>query len=257
MGQLKFLIIVLIFYSVKIYSAEFTLSEKGFRLPLEFVSKNYEMMRLSPDELKIREHILKINRKISTIEAIEISETIVLVSECLHIDSWILTALIQKESSFKKDAVSPKGAAGLTQFTTIGLKEVNDQLGIRGRVGAPVEVTTYFNERIRGCIDPEWIDLWNRINVTEGDTQFYKLLKDELKRDTSAAIVYGALLLKTFLAFVNTRNTLEAVPLKTSEIYFQALQLYNGEEGNAKVKYARSIFQNLKSLYPIDVNFPL
>jgi hypothetical protein len=44
--------------------------------------------------------------------------------------------------------------------------------------------------------------------------------------------------------------------LQDSEIYFQALQIYNGEEGDAKVRYAKNIFINLKNIYPQEVNFP-
>lgn len=237
-------------------SGDVSYSQKGYRLPTELVGKNFTLMNLHATSEHIKKHIIKTNYKVPTTEAGEIAQAIIEVSGCMEIDPWILTSLIQKESSFVRDAVSPTGAVGLTQFTSIGIKEVNDQLGIRGSAGAPEDVTLYFTEKIRGCIDSSWIDLWNRVPATEEHPEFYKLLKLEIKKDAKSSIIYGSILLKIYLAVVALRNTFEIAPLKTSEIYFQALQLYNGEEGEAKLNYAKTIFKNLKTLYPKEVNFP-
>lgn len=245
--------IVITLFAALLNAAEF---DKGFRLPLESVSKNFALMKLTPTNELLKNYIIKTNFRITPNEADQISAQILDVSECFEIDPWILTGLIQKESSFNRNAVSPTGAAGLTQFTSMGFKEVNDQLGMRGRIGAPEVVSQYFEQKIKNCIDPFWMNLWERVAVNEDHPDFYNLLKDEIKKDTYSSIVYGAVLLKTYLAFITTKNTFEAIPFKTSEIYFQALQLYNGEEGDAKVTYSRNIFQNLKSLYPNEVNFP-
>ena len=237
-------------------SSESFLMEKGFRLPIELVSQSYTLMKLSPLATHIKEHIVKTNYKVPSGEAEVIAKDILAVSSCFEIDPWILTSLIQKESSFVKQAVSPTGAVGLTQFTSIGIKEVNDQLGHRGREGAPEVVTLFFHERLRDCINPSWSDLWNRIEIQDNHPEFYKQLKEIIKNDGQSSIVYGAVLLKIYLAFVNYRNTYQVAPLKLSEVYFQALQLYNGEEGEAKLRYAKAIFKNLKLLYPNEVNFP-
>lgn len=253
----KTLTILYAVLSLNAVSSEISSPEKGFRVPVESVIKNFSLMNLTPTTELITRHILKTNFRVPLSEAIEISKIIIEVSSCIQIDPWILTGLIQKESTFNKYAISPTGAAGLTQFTSIGFKEVNDQLGLRGRAGAPVAVTLYFSNKIKNCIDPSWTDLWNRVDVKEDNAEFYNLLKEEVKKDITSSIVYGAILLKTYLAFVHSSNTFEALPLKTSEIYFRALQIYNGEEGDAKIKYAKNIFQNLKTIYPDEVNFPL
>lgn len=245
-----------IFLSGNGQSAESFLLEKGFRLPVELVNQNYTLMKLSPLTLQIKEHIVKTNYKVPAREAEVIAKEILSVSSCFEIDPWILTSLIQKESSFVKHAVSPTGAVGLTQFTSIGIKEVNDQLGYRGREGAPEAVTLFFHERLRDCINPSWVDLWSRIEIRDEHPEFYKQLKEIIKNDGQSSIVYGAVLLKIYLAFVNYRNTYQVAPMKLSEVYFQALQLYNGEEGEAKLRYAKAIFKNLKLLYPNEVNFP-
>ncbi len=229
--------------------------DKGFRLPLEVIEMNYALLRVSPTVEQIKAYIIKSNFKIPPAEALIIAKDINRVSACLKIDPWLMTALIKKESSFKRDAVSATGAAGLTQFTSIGLKEVNDQLGLRGREGAPETSTLYFTERLSACIDPSWIDLWNRVDVSPDHPEFSNKLKEELKKDARAAIAYGAILLKVYISFVKVRTNFVAPP-QMSELYFLALQLYNGEEGDAKVRYAKQIFQHLKEMYPKEVNFP-
>ena len=135
------------------------------------------------------------------------------------------------------------------------MKEVNDQLGLRGREGAPESSTLYFSERLRSCIDPNWIELWNRIDINVDHPDFYSKLKEELKKDSRASIAYGAILLKVYISFVKIRTQFVSPP-QTSELYYMALQLYNGEAGEAKVRYAKQIFQHVKEMYPKDVKFP-
>jgi hypothetical protein len=234
--------------------------DKGYRLPGETIIKDFNLMKLTPEKHFLASHIIKINYKIPTPQALEIAHHILNISACFKIDPWVLTALIQKESSFNKDAVSPTNAAGLTQFTSSGIKEVNDQLGFRGRAGATEGATLYFTSQIRDCIDPSWVDLWVRVELPETDPEFYRQIKEEIKKDIPTAITYGAILLKTYVAFINIKNNRSASEeggdLPKSEIYFRALQIYNGEEGTAKVNYAKNVFKNLQGAYPNHVSFP-
>lgn len=232
-----------------------SLTEKGFRLPNDSVSKNFFMMKRSPEINYLVKYIIKTNYKISKEDAFDIATNVVKVSNCFKVDPWVLTGLIQKESSFTRDAVSPTNAAGLTQFTSSGFKEVNDQLGFRGNDSATDAAILFFNTQILECVDPNWINLWVKVGVPESDEDFYNLSKEEIKKDVQTAVVYGAILLKTYVAYADIKaSKLEKHP-SMSETYFQALQIYNGEEGDAKVKYAKGIFLNLKSLYPVPVNF--
>ena len=228
--------------------------DKGYRVSGESVMKDYTLMRLIPSQNQIARHIVKANYKIGRNDADDIAETILTVSTCLKVDAWILTALIQKESSFNKNAVSSTKAAGLTQFTTIGFKEVHDQLGMRGRAGASENATLYFSSKIRNCIDSSWVDVWNRAKTSESDPTHYNELKNILKKDITTSITYGAILLKTYLAHLDTRN--EEDEVSSSELYYKALQIYNGEPGEAKVRYAKQIFKNLQDAYPNPINFP-
>jgi hypothetical protein len=246
------------------YADEFVtqnLITKGFRLPNDLVVKDYTLMSKILDESYLSAYIIKTNYRISKVEADTIATSIVRISKCFEIDPWVLTSLIQKESSFKRDAVSPTNASGLTQFTTSGFKEVNDQLGFRGKAAATEAAILYFNSQILSCVDTNWIDLWTKVGLPETDPEFYNTSKDLIKADIDLAVTYGAILLKTYVVYADLKNSKdpkdpkEDVPTPMSENYFQALQIYNGEEGDAKVKYAKNVFLNLKSLYPVPVNF--
>ncbi len=72
------------------------------------------------------------NKHLSASEAMCMGSEVIRISSCFDIDSRILLGLIKLEFEYNQDAVSFSGASGLTQFTTIGIQEVNDQLGIRG-----------------------------------------------------------------------------------------------------------------------------
>ena len=232
-----------------------TLVEKGFRLPNDSVSKHFFMMKKAPEVNYLADYIVKSNYKIPKTDALDIATNIIKVSLCFKVDPWILAGLVQKESSFARDAVSPTNAAGLTQFTSSGFKEVNDQLGFRGKSEATDAAISFFNTQILECVDPHWVHLWIRIALPEADDNFYNNSKEEIKTDVQTALVYGAILLKTYVAYADMQAIKMEVQPSMSETYFQALQIYNGEDGDAKVNYAKNIFQNLKAIYPVPVNF--
>ena len=230
--------------------------EKGYRLSGSAVMKDFTMLKLTPTQDHLVRYISAINKKVSRIEAETIASSVLTVSSCLKIDPWVLTGMIQKESSFQRTAVSPTNAVGLTQFTTSGIREVNDQLGLRGKSGATENAILYFNSRIRDCIDASWVDIWDPTPVGPDHDEFISFVKDEIVEDILPAVTYGGILLKTYVAYVDTRNAKSEETIPMSETYFQALQIYNGEPGMAKVKYAKTIFKHIKVLYPQKINFP-
>lgn len=257
MPFLKNIVILATLLPLSLFSSEgIDKSDKGYRIPIEVIAQDFGLLNEEISTQIISNHIAKINRKVPGNEALIISKEIIRVSACLQIDPWILTSLIQHESSFDKNAISRTGAVGLTQFTPIGIMEVNDQLGIRGRVGAPDLTTIYFATAIRNCINPSWIDLWNRIDATEENPIYFDLLKEEIKKDITTSITYGVILLKTYLSHVKKKSAQEQTTLSPSEIYFKALVMYNGEPGEAKINYAKRIFRQLKEFYPTEVQLP-
>lgn len=236
--------------------------EKGFRLQPNLAAKNYQFLnkKIYLDKKYTEAYIKKVNPKISNSDVSQIYKAIDKVANCLKIDSFVLTGMIQKESTFNKNAVSQTGAAGLTQFTSIGIKEVNDQLGINGNIGAPSEVTEYFRNTIYGCINPKWIDVWKMTKSIPGTKSFYNDIKALLKNDILTSVTYGGILLKTYVANLENRNITQNLRYSPAEVYFYALQNYNGEPGVAKVNYAKRIFEHVTALYPTPVrkelNFP-
>lgn len=251
-----FSIFISLSLSISSVRSDDELMEKGFRLPETSVVKNFRLMKAPLEEKVLVKHIITTNYKVSRRDAEDIAYYILKASICFQIDPWLLTALIQKESSFMKDAVSPTGAAGLTQFTTAGLKEVNDQLGFRGTQEAEKTAIEYFNGQLLECMDPVWIDMWTKVGLPEEDPKFYVEIKEVLKKEIPSALSYGAILLKTYVAYIDGKAARSETPMSLSEIYFQALQIYNGEEGEAKVNYAKAVFKNLDAFYPKELTFP-
>ena len=77
----------------------------------------------------------------------QLSWKIYAISECLDIDPIVFSSLIYSESAFKISAVSRTKAVGLTQFTSIGIVEVNDQFGHRGKSYALANTDRIFQYR--------------------------------------------------------------------------------------------------------------
>lgn len=254
MGNTKFILILCLFGFIaeKVFS---DVSDKGFRIPYAYSSKEYLVLEKYLAKTELAKHIERVNYKLPKEERELLADEILLVSECLDMDPWFFTGLIQKESSFIKGAVSPTGAAGLTQFTTSGFREVNDQLGLRGKTQANEATIRYYNEQINSCIQSSWIQLWDRVEAEIETPFFYYLLKEEVKNNTLAALVYGAVLLKTHLAYIEYKAETSGAVLLHGENYYLAFMRYNGEEGDAKVRYARGIFKNVQGFYPDFPNF--
>lgn len=256
MKPISYIIILLAAFLSSSVMAKKNIFDKGYWLSPASVVKDFTLLRIRPTVDQLSKHIKKINSSLSKKETDAIATDIVEVCECLKVDPWLFTGLIQKESSFRQEVSSPTGAVGLTQFTSLGLKEVNDQLGMRGRKGAHFKSISYFNSKIKECVDPTWTHLWDKVSVKQDDPEFYNALKSEIKNDTRVAITYGAVLLKTYVARVDDRADENKIQMQKSEIYYDALQIYNGEEGDAKVNYAKKVFKNMNQVYPKDLNFP-
>lgn len=253
--MIKYLLFFSLFISFINSKASSSIEHKGFRVQDEFIAKDYKLLRLVPSEGEIQKFIIESNYKIKKADAENLAAEILKISLCFEIDPWIFTSLIKKESSFEKSATSITNAVGLTQFTGIGIVEVNDQLGIRGKDGAFLNSIQYFNNTLKSCVDENWVHLWDKV------TNYKELSADDQMRAAKAillenpryALVYGAVLLKTYVAISDQRNT--NPENKLSQLYFNALMQYNGEPGDAKIKYAEKIFSFVGEFYPKELNF--
>jgi hypothetical protein len=169
----------------------------------------------------------------------ELAERIVIVSECFDLETALLTGLVRQESAFQRGAVSATGASGLTQFTTIAVRESNDQLGERGAAQARATTIHYFTGRLDECVAPRlglarWAPLWERV---PGDL---RTMRNHFRESADDALVYGAVLLKTLLSVARTVQP----TAETSDLYVKALERYNGDPDPAvRDDYWRRIFR--------------
>ena len=188
-------------------------------------------------------------------------------SFCFKIDPFIFTALIRQESiNFSQHAVSGTGAVGLTQFTTSGVREVNDQLGIRGKTHALSSTTEYFSSVLTSsCLadaggfttmGAQYQPLWDQASIekmkyTDGTAPQATAMARILDDHPETAIVYGAILLKVKLSEAKSgvRPDVMARKPKPSDmagLYREALMLYNGDP-KAQVGYGKRI---VDTFYP-------
>jgi soluble lytic murein transglycosylase-like protein len=76
-------------------------------------------------EKKIFNYITRRHRKVPKNEASQIASSIVHSSKKHMVDPFLVTALVERESNFKKDAVSIHGAQGLGQIMPFNLAHLN------------------------------------------------------------------------------------------------------------------------------------
>lgn len=217
-----------------------TLFEKGYFVKLEYISDEYYLNEsLSP--ARIAEYIHEVNpgRDETSLTNIELAQLIDHISYCYEIDPYIFTGLIRQESGFNENAISSTGAFGLTQMTGIGIKEVNDQLGYRGPSYAKSTVIKFHNTTAKDCTENDWINMWSDgVNMESISAQ-----KNWLKEDPLRQVIYGAILLKTYLAYSADRYS----NLDLKDIYIKTLLLYNNDP-NEGDKFWKKIFNHAKAI---------
>lgn len=178
----------------------------------------------------IKKIILKSNKAITE----QISKTyafqIISASSCYEIDPVYLTALIKKESRFALKAKSKTGAAGLTQMTGSGIKELRDQLGVRGNKYARKSNISFFISTTQKCLGNDWTEFKN-LFYTKTNTQ----IKSSFYNNSKFSIFAGAMLLKVYLANASGNCSSCSIP----ELYTKALEQYNGD--THKKSYAQKI----------------
>ncbi len=168
----------------------------------------------------------------------QIAWKIYAISSCLNIDPIVYSSLIFTESNYISLAVSPTGAVGLTQFTNIGIKEVNDQLGRRGSSYAKTTSMRYFNSVIKNCISElngisNYRKLWT-----------FKEQKKRLLENADHSLIYGAIYLKSLLSVAKY----ESNQLDTQGLYFEALRRYNNDP-KVRDQYARKTLSRAGKFY--------
>ncbi|MEZ4741391.1 MAG: hypothetical protein R3B45_02925 [Bdellovibrionota bacterium] len=174
----------------------------------------------------------------------KIAKTIIEISQIYKIDPFIFASLIAHESWFISNSCY-SGGCGLTQLTGFGIQEVSDQLNEKKGAHSP-DANDYLMEKInllkQHSIPFEIIELQRRRSLTRSVQQ---LLKEKWQTN----IVYGAMLLKVYLAIKALKYKSSAnVSNNLTSIYREALRQYNGHPTNKKC-YPTKIIQQALKLY--------
>ena len=167
---------------------------------------------------------------LSAEEATQLSRHVVQTAQCYGIDPLVFANLISRESNFKPNAISDRGAVGLTQMTQAGIAEVLDRLDPHSK-----RRLNHLRALIKKC-DPQIYD--ELPTVIAGDT--IAEWKSAALTSPSYSLVLGALLLKLNLA----NHRLET---KKLEIYRMALERYNGDP-RVKIQFARDVLRGVKRM---------
>ncbi len=146
-----------------------------------------------------------------------LSHQVVHTADCYGVDPVVFTALIWRESNFKPDAVSERGAVGLTQLTQTGIKEVLDRLGEKSH-----RRLKDLRQTVRRCSPA----LFERLPaISSADT--VAAWKNSAAFSISQSLVLGAVLLKLNLA--SHRPGPGLIASQKMNWYQRALERYNGD----------------------------
>ncbi len=191
----------------------------------------------------------------------ELAQRIAGVSYCFGIDPFVYTGLIHKESiDYNQYAKSPTGAVGLTQFKTIAMKEVNDQLGLRGNKYAQTSAMTYFNAMMMGsCLGKEggfkvtgekYQPLWSLApanTLVKGSSAQATQMVKMLSSNPEYALLYGAILMKVNFSLVKSGyksgcfEYKSKVPPTMKDKIKEVMMMYNGDGCTTQKKYQSDI----------------
>lgn len=224
-------------------------SDPGFRVPYRFFTPKALLFDGVPTEAALTQYIKKMasGRSQNLISNQMLAREILYVSQCFDIDPIVYTGLIHTESHFNNSAQSSTGAVGFTQFTNIGLAEVHDQLGQRGKTGAIASTIEFWKTIFIGCIDPEWVPLWKR-TAHLPTTEIKSYQKKILKTDPNLSLAYGALLLKLYWGR-QSQLWEERDDITEYDVFLRALARYNGEPNGRAEVYAKKVLDRAQRLY--------
>lgn len=186
-----------------------------------------------------------------------LASEITTASFCFGTDPFIVASKIRLESRFDMTAISSTGAIGLTQLTTVGLKEILDQLGHRGASYAILENDAFIKKAIEcyagQSLNKVFFDFPKIGTAKTKDreivysSEMIKQLKawilppkrlltrDNKKTFIQRQLFMGQILLKIYLAYSK-----QVMPKATTLKHYEtALKMFNGDV--KQVKYAKNV----------------
>ncbi len=169
---------------------------------------HHKKIKLSPHLLRrfvkdvIAEDSTTGKREKNSISSLVLSQLIIGVADCFEIDPFFLSGLVYGESRYNVLGNSKANAfaVGLTQMTSTGIREVNDQIGyfqseharergINNKRNARSEVVKYFSQKLNSCISPlthegRWIQIWERAEPGHDMANYDLYTKKVIHKDT-------------------------------------------------------------------------
>lgn len=141
-------------------------------------------------------------------------------SFCFGNDPFMVLAKINRESSFNRTLVSSGSAVGFTQMTGSGIKEVQHQMSGNNDISMP-GVRDFFKKAI-GCF-----------TGNQNYTTFMggaEAIKTAIRNDWKLDIIYGQILLKTYVAYTNATASRGRSQDELTASYAESLIMYNGDK---------------------------
>ncbi len=230
-------------------------------------SSLYNKIKPSAQEFLKKDHNFRVD--LIDEKAKRLAKEILTVADCFEFDAYTLTALIQKESYFSQYAVSPTGAAGISQFVMSGLTEAMMQSGEiknEARDEAILEnlesikcVEKKLDKKItlvKNHLDKDEKEFITAVNKNEKTVKAsYKAqIKKYLILNTDVSLIYTGILFKTFLAseclkapFSKCNTHFGFIDMDFDYVYNKALQRYNGD--TSKKSYADDVMNNFRKKF--------
>lgn len=191
------------------------------------------------------------NLVMSDVTSRSLAQKISTVTQCFGLDEAVFVGLLMQESQFKTDWLQESGS-GITQMTTSGINEIDDQFGKRGLAQADEEMIAAVGNVIQKCIEPKMLNgkkfspLYKRPGVKGGEAS-----RAEVSKDVDVALIYGAALLK--IQVVRVRHKLGS-NAPWAMVYHAALKAYNANDAYKNAtKNGKKVRVQIKEVYPGEV----
>lgn len=155
----------------------------------------------------------------------ELAKKILMIADLVGIDPYILTVIPRKESEYIQSATGPGGSAGLMQILPPTIAELNTQLGKEGPDNARATTIKYLQDL--------WKDMFPKVVGKPFDGKPWATNQmTVIKNDPYQNLIYGATILKVYLALSKSQNKKGAM----KDWYVKGLEMYNGSGKKAEYR---------------------
>ncbi len=212
-------------------------SEAAVRLPAEFASI-----------VNFVEHYIEANALGGAAANNELSHRslaiqVVRASFCFGNDPLMILAKMRRETNFSRKSVSPTGAVGFSQMTSMGIKEVQHQLSGNGGVSLP-GAKGAFQQSIR-C--------FSGINNYELPSENTQTLKNRIAQKWGFDMMFGQILLKTLVSYAKASGSYGSNAGGIIAAYEDAFTIYNGDTQATSGSCTKKASVQMREEYACDV----